>query len=511
MLTAAIDMRRARVSKRDIRCFVMALLPVRAIVNDEPARNPFEHQRDHHPENHRLLTAASSYDRMGNASLRHSRRNRRWRVMRYGTAIGVLVAVTLLAGAPDALQAQTATSQVTTVGPPPAIDDTIDAAESENDIPERRLTRWNEFDGPLLSIRVGGGVLYDYATYVQDANSKEQIEMTADAKLRDFRTLFRGRLKFKRPTTWSAGIMYDAGNDEWVFRQTGIMVAVPEIWGDIFVGRTKEGFSLNKVMIGYAGWSMERSPMSDASLPILADGVKWLGYAARPRLIWNLGVYGDTLSEGQTFSTYENQVSGRMAWLPVMSPDGGTLLHLGMSGRYGIPKNDTLRLRARPGAWPAPYFVDTAEFAAKSTTMSGVEIYYRPGPWTFGSEYFFQHVDAPESGDPFFHGGEVVMTWMITGETRTYNTRGGYFNQISPARPIYGGGPGAWEIVAHATYVDLDSGTLAGGKYWRITPMLNWYLSDQIRFEVSYGYGSLDRFSLVGKTHFFQTRIQVQL
>ena len=35
-------------------------------------------------------------------------------------------------------------------------------------------------------------------------------------------------------------------------RQTQIMIAVPEIWGDISVGRSKEGFSLNKVMIGLA-------------------------------------------------------------------------------------------------------------------------------------------------------------------------------------------------------------------------------------------------------------------
>jgi phosphate-selective porin OprO/OprP len=391
------------------------------------------------------------------------------------------------------------------------IEETIDAAESEDPGPRRQLISWNEYDGPLFSIRFGGGVLYDYAAYVQDENSKEQIELSADGKLRDFRVLFRGRLKFKRKTTWSAGIMYDAGNEEWVFRQTGIMVAVPEIWGDVFVGRTKEGFSLNKVMIGYAGWGMERAPISDATIPILADGIKWLGYLPNARVLWNLGVYGDTLSEGQTFSTYEHQVSGRIAWLPVVSSDRRTLLHVGFSGRFGKPKDEKLRLRARPGAWPAPYFVDTGEFAAKNTTTTGLEIYYRPGPWTFGSEFFFQRADAPEAGDPLFHGGEAFVSWLITGETRGYNARGGYFNQISPSRTVFGGGPGAWEVMAHVTYIDLDAGTLSGGKYWRLTPLVNWHLSDHVRLEASYGYGSLDRFNLVGKTHFFQTRIQLTL
>ena len=39
--------------------------------------------------------------------------------------------------------------------------------------------------------------------------------------------------------------------------------------------------------------------------------------------------------------------------------------------------------------------------------------------------------------------------------------------------------------------------------------MVNWYLSDHVRLELVYGYGSLDRFGLVGKTQFFQTRLQL--
>jgi len=426
-------------------------------------------------------------------------------------------AVMFLLVTPPRAAAQTPLSSAagaTTQSPVPntpstPLDDTIDAGEADNASPARSLVKWNEYEGPFFTFRFGAGWLYDYATYSQDDESKEQIELTPDGKLRDFRVLFKGKLKFKRPTTWSAGIMYDAANDQWLFRQTGIMVSVPEIHGDIFVGRTKEGVSLNKVMIGYAGWAMERSQASDAMLPILADGVKWLGYLPKKHLIWNLGVYGDVLSEGQSFSTYDNQVSGRLAWVGLLSDEGRTLLHLGVNARYGTANDAKLRLRARPGAWPAPYFLDTGEFAAKGSTMTGLELYYRPGRMTYGVEYFLQNVNAPESGDPFFHGGEAMVSWLITGEVRTYNTRGGYFNQISPARPVFQGGPGAWEIVGDVTYSDFDDAAISGGTYWRVTPMLNWYVSDNVRFEMAYGYGSLDRFALVGKTQFFQTRIQL--
>jgi phosphate-selective porin OprO/OprP len=67
------------------------------------------------------------------------------------------------------------------------------------------------------------------------------------------------------------------------------------------------------------------------------------------------------------------------------------------------------------------------------------------------------------------------------------------------------------EAVLRYSYSDLDSGLIQGGKFWRITPMVNWYLSDNARLEFAYGYGKLDRFDLSGGTQFFQTRLQLQL
>jgi len=395
----------------------------------------------------------------------------------------------------------------------PAIEDTIEAGEAEAKEPRRSLIDWNHYEGPFFTIRAGGGVLYDYAGYSQDANSRQQLDLTPESKVRDVRVLLKGRLKFPftRQITYSSGLMYDGPSGKWLVRETGIMVEVPEIWGHIFVGRSKEGFSLNKVMVGYAGWTMERATISDATIPILADGVKWLGYLPKQHLLWNLGFYGDSLSEGQSFSTYGRQIAGRFAWVHLLSEDGRNLIHLGISTRFGKPKDDVLRLRSRPETFPAPYFVDTGEFAATATKMTGLEAYYRPGSWLFGSEYFFQQADAPQSGNPLFHGGDAVATWLATGEKRTYNTRGGFFNQVSPTRPVFQGGPGAWEIVARFSYINLDEQAVRGGTFWRFTPMVNWYLSDHVRLEMAYGYGSLDRFGLVGKTQFFQTRLQLQL
>jgi phosphate-selective porin OprO and OprP len=418
--------------------------------------------------------------------------------------IGILLAAVLCCWSSHAWGQQQPASS------PPTLDETPpEAGDEELATPARPLVKWNEYDGTHFTFRLGGGFLYEYAAFAQDQQSKEQFALYPTPKVRDARFVLKGRLKLKRAVSWSSGIMWDVPTQRFLFRETGVMVDVPELFGQIFVGRTKEGFSLNKVMVGYAGWTMERSTINDATIPILADGIKWLGYLPQKHLLWNLGLYADRFSEGQTFSTYGRQAVGRVAWVPLESDR--TVLHVGLNLRHGKPDDGVLQLRSRPEAFPAPYFVDTGKFSVTETTMTGVEAYYRPGPLLLGTEYFFQKASASESGNPLFHGGEVVVTWLTTGETRVYNTRGGFFNQVSPARPVFQSGPGAWELVGRFSYIDLDSAALHGGRFWRITPMVNWHLSDNVRLEITYGYGSLDRFGLVGRTHFFQSRLQLQL
>lgn len=413
-------------------------------------------------------------------------------------------------GQPPSQPSQSGSQAAATQPRPETLDDTIEAGDDEVATPVRELVKWNHYDGDFFHIRLGAGFLYEGVAYSQNQASQEQFDLSPDTKIRDARFIIKGGFKSKRPITFSSGIMWDVPTRKFLFRETGVMISVPEIWGSIFVGRTKEGFSLNKVMVGYAGWTMERTEIGDATIPILADGVKWLGYVPTKHLLWNLGAYGDWLSEGQTFSTYAHQFVGRIAWVPVENED--TVLHLGLSLRQGKAEDGQLQLRSRPEAFPGPYFVDTGKFPADSTKMAALEVYYRPRSFLVGTEYFFQDVNAPQRGNPFFHGGNAVLSWLPTGETRVYNTRGGFFNQISPRRPVFQGGPGAWELVANFSYVDLDSRSLNGGKFWRFTPMANWHLSDNVRLELAYGYGSLNRFGIAGGvTHFFQTRLQLQL
>src|SRR5271168_4912568 len=408
---------------------------------------------------------------------------------------------------------QTPTPPAGAASPSASLVDTIDAGEMDDDIDNapRRMARWNEYQGPHFTARAGMGFLVDAAAFAQDTASKEQIMMLPAQRLRDFRFVFGGSFpSLSHKVTWNVGIMYDAPSHSWFIRQTGVMIAVPKLWGNIFVGRSKEGFSLNKVMVGYDGWTLERSTMSDATIPILADGFKWLGYTPKHGFLWNFGYYNDWLSQGQSFSTYHNQTVLRAVWLPIHSDETRTVFHLGVNLRNGSPKQGQLQFRSRPESFTAPYFVDTGKFASTNTKMAGYETYYRKGSLLLGSEYWWVNVSSPSTHNPTIHGGDVVATWCVTGEARAYNTVQGAFREVIPKRPVFSGGLGAVELVARFSDIELDSGTLHGGKFWRFTPMVNWYLTDYLRFVGTYGIGRLDRFNLKGNTQFFQTRLQFE-
>jgi phosphate-selective porin OprO/OprP len=389
------------------------------------------------------------------------------------------------------------------------IENTIDASEDE--LPSRRLVRWNEYEGPYFTMRLGAGLLVDFSAFAQDQTSKQQIAMHPDPKLRDFRLLLGGKLfpRIKRSITWSAGIMYDAPEHEWRMRQTGIMIAAPELWGSFFIGRSKEGFSLNKIMVGYHGWTMERSTMNDATIPILADGIKWLGYTPKHKFLWNVGYFNDFVSKGQAFSTYSSQVVGRFAVLPVLSEKENKVVHLGVNLRWGKPLDNKIRFKSRPESYPAPLFIDTGSFPSDSTRMAGYEAYSRTKRWLFGSEYWWVFVSSEAKRDPVFHGGEFVASYLFNDATRAYNTIGGYFRDVVPKRTVFEGGPGAWELVIRYSYSDFNNKDVQGGTFGRITSHVNWYLSDNVRLEANYGYGRLDRFNIKGNTQFFQTRLQL--
>jgi hypothetical protein len=100
------------------------------------------------------------------------------------------------------------------------LDDTMTASEA--DAPsERKIIKWNEFEGKYATIRFGGGLLFEFNAYAQNDESKSQFEMHPQEKLRDHRVLLNGKFKFfKRPVTYQFGEFANP-DSWWTYRKYG--------------------------------------------------------------------------------------------------------------------------------------------------------------------------------------------------------------------------------------------------------------------------------------------------
>jgi phosphate-selective porin OprO/OprP len=231
-----------------------------------------------------------------------------------------------------------------------------------------------------------------------------------------------------------------------------------------------------------------------------------MGYYPRQRIYLNLGAYSDALSESEKFATADQVVTTRLAWMPILSEEQGQVLEVAVMGRNSKPDGGYSREKSKPGVYLAPNFLDTGKFPADRSRTVGFEANYRKGPLLLATEYDWQTDHATSGAEPTFHGGEATIVWIATGETRPFNVRGAYFDNVSPRRSVFEGGPGALEAILGYTYNDFDDAGFQGGKFWRLTPMVIWHLSDLLHVHAAYGYGVLDRFGVTGATQFFQLR-----
>jgi phosphate-selective porin OprO and OprP len=360
---------------------------------------------------------------------------------------------------------------------------------------------WNEWNLGFTTFRPGIAAIYEYAAYSQDETVDAQMDSANTVikdqwKWRDVRFFAQGTLNTKRRIVWKVGLMYDGAETSWTFRETGLLVGLPEINSIVFLGRQKEGYSFNKVQNGYSCYGNERQ-MSLDLIPIMTDGIRFYGYFPKPRLYYSAGAFTNVIyGHDNKFALWEWQFSGRFA---------------GMSFRVAQPDQKKIRVRSRPESNPAPYFIDTGPFESDLSTAIGWEVHYRSGPFMTGSEGNLYAFKSEEAGDPKFFGANVYASYILTGEAWPFLSENSAFFFVKPKKSIFEGGIGAIEVLVQASTFDLNDGLKPGGKFWKITPMINWYLSYNLRFELVYGYGVLDRFNLSGATQFFQTRFQMQI
>ena len=377
---------------------------------------------------------------------------------------------------------------------------------------------WYEIDTSWTSVRFHFAAMEDGALYSQDAASEEQVGDLHNEQLFRVDALeLAGQITLSSPWSFRIGGNYrgldPAASRSWT--STYVYVAIPlGGFATATLGKQKEGVGLEMIENARDLAFMERSTMSTAFAFVGSHvvGVRLSGTAGGERLTWSAGWFNNWLDDDLSFDDSGNIFAGRVSGLP-LNAGGRRMLHLGVSAVYREAPNGSFRLKSVPEVYEAPDFVDTGSFPAAHGASVGGELAFVQGPVMISSEYTGTWVSSPQTGDPRFDGFYVTASWCMTGESRPYDRETGSFGGIRPETPFsfQHGGIGAWELAIRYSRVDLTSGTLDGGEFERWSGALSWRPTVQWRVEFDYGNGRLEKAGLVGRTNFYQLRLQFQL
>ena len=382
-------------------------------------------------------------------------------------------------------------------------------------------TKWNRWNTRYTNGVFLGAVLLDRQFWLsQDEASSQQVGDLTDfegGKIRALRAGAVGTLNFERPwlyTFFAATRAFDKGfdaedDDSIILYDYRLDIPLTEKLS-LAVGKQKEPISMERLM-PLSFWPMqERTTVSDGLLPSRNVGMVLSGSALDQRVTWAGGAFNNWFDTGQSFSESSNQFIGRTTWLPLLSEDESHVLHLGLGVRYQDGK-EPLRYRASAEFDKSPLFVDTDLLEADHVMAYNPEASWRLGPFWFLGEAVINDVNAPEVGNPLFHGYHLTGSWSLTGEMRPYNRRSGVFGKLPVARPVTEGGWGAWELSTRWSRLDLTQRQVEGGEVGVFSLGLNWWPVQAASVSANYRNIALNRFGIRGKSHGLSLRLLLML
>lgn len=253
---------------------------------------------------------------------------------------------------------------------------------------------------------------------------------------------------------------------------------------DILVGHFKTQNSLEEQTSSRYTTFMERASITDAfeisrQIGVGAEfgGDNWTAA---------IGVFKGS-SDGGAESNQGEAISARVTYAVPVADDA--LIHLGASYRYRSAgaDEDNFRYRQRPHQHLASRFVGTPRVGDKDE-LFGVELAGVYGPFSMQGEYMVlkskREISAPNLQNPKFDGWYIDASYFITGESRAY--KGGKFNRVKVANPVFEGGMGAWQVAARYDVINLNDENIFGGEQKTWIVGVNWHLNDYSRIMLNY-------------------------
>ncbi len=393
------------------------------------------------------------------------------------------------------------------------LEEKLAAQESKNtlDVYWKEGVRLNTRDG-AFKLKLGVQMQADWAFFNEDNGLKKaNLDTDDSAEFRLIRPMISGTIHDQ----FDFKIQVDLAGSDVTTKDVFLGMSGLPLIGNIRLGHFKEPFSLEE-LTGTGNLTFFERSLPNAYVPGRNLGLMIFDNALDEQITWATGIFRDFDEKKNTVSgDGEYNYTARLTALPYFDEDED-LIHLGIAYSFQNHSGKLKSFSARPEQHSAKKFVDTGNFAADEVQLFGVEGAFVFGSATLQSEYIMANANAPantKNQDATFKGFYVYGSYFLTGEKRRYKKSTATFDRIIPKQNFTTGkkrGPGAWELAARYSSLDLNDANISGGELDDFTLGINWYLNPNIRLAANYILANLDdRGANEGDANIFALRCQL--
>lgn len=331
-------------------------------------------------------------------------------------------------------------------------------------------------------LRLDMRLYLDYTRYFEEDNY-----LSDGSNLRKARLAFKTQLWKK----WKAEFDLDFADNS---------VEIKDMWAlyaplsniSVKLGHYKVPFSLEGLTSSRYISFMERATMNTFSPGRkMAAGLSWWSKYGTI----SAAVHGQSIDTDKNKSRDEGYgYAGRITGLPYNSDR--TILHLGMCTSWVTPDNGRgiLEFKEEPEAKQGDSeFLDTAEISkVKNSAVYDLEAALSWHSLHLQAEYSICRVNRERGFEDYeFSGGYAFLSWLISGESRTYSKEEGEFGEILPTHSY-----GALEAAFRYSHLDLSDYQIQDTEYVGITGGLaniftgglTWYFNPNYKLLINYSY-----------------------
>ncbi len=365
----------------------------------------------------------------------------------------------------------------------------IDSAEAENGVKPFQL-------------RITGRVQLDASWMTEDDDLATVAESTNGVEFRRARIAVGGIIY--RDYEFMAE--YDFAETATAFKDVFVAANNIPVVGTIRIGHYKEFASLEELVSDNDTVFIERA-LPNAFAPSRNVGIGLTNAFLDKRMTASVGAFVDTNDIGRGGGDGNIAVTGRVTGLPYYHSvknervDKLQLVHLGAWSSYRQNDLGDFRYRVRPENHLAPRYLDTFDMIGDvdSQLLFGAEVAGIFGPFTGQAEYIMNNLERAGTGvdDIMVQGAYAQVSYLLTGEHRTYKNQQGVLDKVIPKKNFQisgdGGGPGAWELALRYSWLDVDDDDVTGGSQSDLTAGVNWYLNPNLRISFNYIHGWVER------------------